>query len=206
MFRFKYLQAVCIAGTMVAGLVSCGKDEADSGYLSDRFRLDLATVHLASDSTAWLQTDNELTIPHSKLAGNTFNRQEGQRVVVNYSLSNTDAVTQVQSVSNVLTSPIRPARTDTLHSSPVKVQSVWHGGGYLNVILTFGYNGGKHTFRLYRSVADSRHLQLHHRAPTTAQGYPIRAYLSFPLAKTDSVVKVIFPTLSGKQHYEIRIK
>ncbi len=206
MFRFKYLQVACIAGIACATLASCSKDEADSGYLSGKFRLDFATVRMASDSTAWLQTDNKLAIPHSKLAGNTFNRQEGQRVIVNYSLSGTDAVTQVQSVSNVLTSAIiRSARPDTLQSSPVKVQSVWHGGGYLNAILTFGYNGGKHGFRLYRSVTDSRHLQLHHQAPTTAQGYPIRAYLSFPLAETDSVVKVTFPTASGDSTYTISI-
>jgi hypothetical protein len=186
-------------------LVSCSSDKTDLGYLSDGFRLDFATVRL-ENAVPVLALDNKDTLRDKTITSFGFTKKDGQRVLVNYSPAEGNSMA-IHSVSDILTSRIFTARLDTLGADPVKIQSIWIAGGYLNLILYMDYYSKKHQFGLYRSQQSPNALYLSHDKQGDSQGYPLRIYMSFylnGLQKTDdsgTSLSVSVPTASGIKDY-----
>ncbi|MBP1618321.1 MAG: hypothetical protein H6Q14_2148 [Bacteroidetes bacterium] len=186
--------------------ISCSDDEADAGYLSGKFRLDIATVRI-ENTTPVLALDSKDTLRATSISDFSFTQKDGQRVLVNHSPDEGSGIV-IHSVSDILTSRIFTAKLDTLPSDPVKIQSVWTGGGYLNVILYMNYYSKKHIFGLYRSAESPNDLYLSHDKQGDSEGYPVRVYMSFYLnglqkSSNDSTsFSVTIPTSSGDENYD----
>jgi NigD-like C-terminal beta sandwich domain/NigD-like N-terminal OB domain len=191
---------------LISGAVfSCSDEKADSGYLSGKFRLDFATVRL-ENTIPVLALDSKDTLRATAISTFGFTKKDGQRVLVNHSPDEGSGIV-LNSVSDILTSRIFTAKLDTLPSDPVKIQSVWTGGGHLNVILYMNYYSRKHRFGLYRSAESPNALYLSHDKQGDSEGYPIRIYMSFYLnglqksANDSTSFSVSIPTSSGDENY-----
>lgn len=172
---------LCLITVLVSGILySCSGDDVDAGYLSGEFSLDFATVRL-ENSAPILALDDEDTLRSTTIASFDFTQKSGQRVIVNHSPDTGDGIV-IHSITDILTSQIYKASFDTLHTDAVKVQSIWVGGGYLNMILYMNYYSKTHKFGLFRSPDDSNQLQLSHDKQGDSEGYPVKIYLSFLLS------------------------
>ncbi len=192
---------VCLIIVFISGiLLSCSKDDNDAGYLSGEFRLDFATVNIENNAPI-LSLDNKDTL-RSAISTFNFTKKEGQRVVVNHSPD------VVNSISDIFTSQIFTAKLDTLQAEPVKVQSVWIGGGYLNMILYINYYSKTHRLGLYRANGAPNILQLCHDKQGDSEGYPVKVYLSFLMnglqKSSDGIVSfsVKIPISGGFKQYD----
>ena len=193
---------------VVGGITSsCSKDDVDYGYLSGEFRLDFATVLFENDSLI-LALDSQDTLRSSDFSSLSFTKKSGQRVIVNHSPDEGDGIV-IHSVTDILTSRIySSANLDTLSADPVKIQSIWMGGGYLNLILYFNYYSTTHKFGLYRSADSANVLVLSHDKQGDSEGYPVRVYMSFLLngleksADDSTRFSVDVPTSSGTSTYQ----
>ena len=185
---------------------SCSNDQADAGYFSGKFRLDFATVRL-QNAVPVLALDSKDTLKASAISAFGFTKKDGQRVLVNHSPDEGKGIV-IHSVSDILTSRIFTAKLDTIPVDPVKVQSAWFGGGYLNLVLYMNYYSKKHKFGLYRSAQSPNSLYLSHNKEGDSEGYPVRIYMSFLLnglqrsANDSTSFSVNIPTSSGLKIYK----
>jgi hypothetical protein len=194
-----------------AGIFSCTDNEVDGGYLAGKFRLDFATVRFESGSPI-LALDSNDTLRAGDISYFTFTKKDGQRVVVNHSPDEGNGIT-IHSIADVLTSHILTGKLDTLHADPVKIQSIWVEGGYVNLILSINRYSKAHVFGLYRTTSAPNVLQLSHDKQGDSEGYPVKVYMSFLLnglqrdPATDSIFfSVTVPTSSGLKRYPLSMQ
>lgn len=187
-------------------LISCTNDDVNYGYLSKEFSLDFATVLLENNSPI-LALDSGDTLRSSDFTSLNFTKKSGKRVVVNHSPDEADGIV-IHSVTDILTAQIHTVKLDTLSEDEVKVQSVWLGGGYLNLILYFNYFSKTHLFELCRDADSTNRLVLSHNKQGDSKGYPVKVYMSFLLnglqksANGSTYFSVDIPTSSGVSTYD----
>ena len=104
---------------------------------------------------------------------------------------------------------------DGVKTDPVKMQSIWRGGNYLNIILQVVAQDGKHKFHVVEdslvSSSSGKHtlyLRLSHDAGGDVQAYTQKAYFSIPLLHYASAlshggsVVLDIPTSTGWERWE----
>lgn len=205
-----YLHPYYLIAILLSGLIFSCSSDIDNGYLSEEFRLDFSTVKLSNNKLSLL-TDNNYTISDSTLSRVSFTKKNGQRVIANYTpLANGNNT--IHSVTDILTSKTIKGRFDTLYTAPVKIQSIWTGGGYINLILTFNRYSKTHSFGLYYKNSATDTLQLSHNDMGDSQGYPVRTYMSFLIdglkinSTDDSIpIHIKVPDSNGFGYYTINI-
>ncbi len=188
---------------------SCEKEMARM----DDFFLEFATVDRNSDDLFFV-LDNQRRLTPISLPG--FSAESGQRVVINFTPIKGDSV-KVNSVAGIFTGEIKKSNNinDSLVVDPVKIQSVWVGGNYLNLIFEFEYYESDHTIGLIRDeTANETDLNLYffHSKNDDKPGYFRKTYASFlltSLASDDGApIKFTFHinTLTGVNTYSLEYK
>jgi hypothetical protein len=144
--------------------------------INDYF-LEFATVWKSNGAIKFELDNRKILIPK------TLPRYEGidgQRVILDYTPYKADTVI-VNRVTDIFTSTIAkngfPTRWAT---DPVKIQSVWVGGNYLNLIIEIEYHSKPHTVGLLRDFGSSQvDLYFSHSRNDDPPGYPQTMYASF---------------------------
>lgn len=144
----------------------------------DDYLVEFATL-LKEGSSIRFQLDNgQLLIPESndKIKG-----EDRQRVILNYTPLEDNRI-KVNQVSPIYTGAIEKGYPERYSNDPVKVQSVWVGGGYLNLIIEVEYFERPHTLTLLRDRETTGiDLYLSHSRGSNLPGYPQVMYASFLL-------------------------
>lgn len=155
---------------------ACGKE---SGRIDD-FLVEFATVVKPADKITFQLDNNKSLIPKEL---KDFSGKDGQRVILNYTPLRGDTV-RVNSISDIFTGTIQESdNVDALIKDPVKIQSVWVGGNYLNLILEIEYYDKTHVIGLFRDTKPSA-VELHfsHSRNGDKPGYSKKLYASFLLS------------------------
>lgn len=143
------------------------------------YLVDLATRVKTDDGCRYMLDNNRLLIPHE---GDECSGSDRQRVILNYSFLKGDTI-RVNSVADIFTDSIRSVGfPEQLGTDPVKIQSLWLGGGYLNLIVETEYHSQPHKVALFRdSSAETTELWFSHSRDEDPPGYQQKIYLSFSL-------------------------
>ena len=179
--------------------------EKETERMEDFF-VDFATVTQLSSQIAFKLDNNRLLIP--KETG-SYEGQEGQRVILNYTLLSGDAI-KVNQISDIHTDKIKEAaEIDFFEKDPVKIQSIWVSGDYLNFIIEIEYFSQMHKIGVVRNSSQSlSDLYFVHSREDDPPGYAKKMYASFLLTPLKSVSNVVdefklhIETTSGERIFE----
>jgi hypothetical protein len=150
----------------------------------DNFFVEFATV-VKPVERIMFQLDNFKTLVPIELKD--YSGKNGQRVILNYTPLRGDTV-KINSVNDIFTGVVQESNAVTnLIKDPVKVQSVWVGGNYLNLILEIEYFDKTHVIGLFRDTQSST-IDLHfsHSKENDPPGYTQKLYASFSLSAIKS--------------------
>lgn len=202
--------------TLSAGFISCSDDE--DGYVYPPLLSEFADVvtddsgtftHICTDKGECLPIVNSAELVAEGVTPDTL-----YRVLSRYELVDDGA--RLYSLQAIPAPCAQPADSfpEGIRADAVEMQSIWHGGNYLNMILLVKAQNGKHTFRFVEdSLTTSSagvhtlYLRLYHDAGGDVQAYTQKAYLSVPLQPYSSVLSsgdsIVFsiPTASGWQRW-----
>lgn len=152
--------------------------EKEPNRMNDYF-LEFATVLKSNGEIKFALDNRKILIPKTSTS---YDGVDGQRVILDYSPYRADTVI-INQVTDIFTSTIAkngfPIRWAT---DPVKIQSVWVGGDYLNLIIEIEYHSKPHTVGLLRDFESSQvDLYFSHSRNDDPPGYPQKMYTSFSL-------------------------
>lgn len=158
-------------------LSSCEKDPERM----DDYLVEFATVVKENSNYRFRLDNGRLLIPEEV---KNYSGEDGQRVILNYIPLEGDAI-KINFVSNIFTGTIQPDGFPERYSDdPVKIQSVWVGGNYLNLIIETEYHSAPHSVALLRdSSSTSIDLYFSHSTNDDPPGYPKMMYASFLLSE-----------------------
>lgn len=165
-----------LLASLLLSLSACKKD---SERIEDYF-VEFATVVKENSNYRFRLDNGRLLIPQDV---KSYSGQEGQRVILNYIPLEGDAI-RINFISNIFTGTIQPDGFPEKYSDdPVKIQSVWVGGEYLNLIFETEYHSIQHSIALLRDTSsESIDLYLSHSRENDPAGYPKIMYSSFRLS------------------------
>lgn len=167
-----------IAYLMVVFLIAFACEKDDERI--DNFIVEFATVVRPAERITF-QLDNFKTLIPIEIKD--YSGKHGQRVILNYTPLRGDTV-KINSVNDIFTGGVQESNAVTnLIKDPVKVQSVWVGGNYLNLILEIEYFDKTHVIGLFRDTQSSS-IDLHfsHSKENDPPGYTEKFYASFSLS------------------------
>lgn len=168
--------------------------------------VDFATVSHLSSQIAFKLDNNRLLIPKETVS---YEGNEGQRVILNYTPLSGDTI-KVNQISDIHTDEVKEFNDiDFFEKDPVKIQSVWVSGDYLNFILEIEYYSQLHKIGVVRnSVQSSSDLYFVHSRENDPPGYAKKMYASFlltPLKTGSNIVgnfKIHIETINGERTFE----
>lgn len=150
--------------------------EKDVERLDDYF-MNFATV-IIFDQTLAFQLDNQRLLIPQELKD--YTGITGQRTILTYTPLTGDTI-KVNDVVDIFTGTLQTRSfPEWFVQDPVKIQSVWVGGNYLNMIFETEYFREPHTIALFRD-RDSSTIDLYfsHSRNNDPPGYPQTFYASF---------------------------
>lgn len=167
----------CLSLLLIISLLSACEKETER---MDNYLVDFATVVKENGDYRFRLDNDRLLIPESV---RNYTGEEGQRVVLNYVPLEGDHI-KINYVSNIFTAPIQSDDLpENYPNDPVKIQSIWVGGDYLNLILEIEYHSIPHKVALFRDHSStSVDLHLSHSSNNDPRGYPKMMYASFLLS------------------------
>ncbi len=210
------LQGVMGLFPLTIGIISCSDDES---YTYPNLLNEFADA--VTDSSArftHLQTDNgeKLPVANAKeISTEGVTPDTTYRTIVGYVPTITEkgaSGAHIYNLQAIAAPQAQPASNVTeIKNDPLKVQSIWRGGDYLNFILLVKVQKGKHTFQFIEdslTVSASTgqrtlYLRLYHDANNDVQAYTQKTYLSLPLAgyadklKNGDLIEIKVPTTQG---------
>ena len=175
---------------LILGLFSygCGKNENNTApYLAE-----IATVSKKVGETVFIQ-DRTATVlrPVQSIPAITA-LSEGERVLIYYvpmDGSATEIPIEILNVGRILTKSVRELSPDSmtlLPDFPLKVESAWLSGEYVNLHLLFNYFENPHSLDMvldsFRGSSDTLRLRLFHNTNSDPAGVEVRSYASFSIA------------------------
>ena len=145
----------------------------------DDYFVEFATL-LKEGSSIRFQLDNgQLLTPESN---DNVKGKHRQRVLLNYTPIKDNRV-KVNHVLPIYTGAIEEGYPERYANDPVKVLSVWVGGGYLNLIIEVEFHDKPHTLALLRNLNTTGiDLYLSHSRNNAPPGYPQTMHASFLLS------------------------
>ncbi|QRX64045.1 hypothetical protein JS578_01945 [Dysgonomonadaceae bacterium zrk40] len=143
------------------------------------YLVDIATRVKADEGCRYRLDNNRLLIPRE---GEECSGSDRQRVILNYSFLKGDTI-RVNAVGEIFTDSIRSVGyPEKLGTDPVKIQSLWLGGGYLNLIVETEYHSQPHKVALFRdNTTGTTDLWFSHSRDEDPPGYRKKMYASFSL-------------------------
>lgn len=145
----------------------------------DDYLVDFATLQKEGTEYRFRLDNNRIVIPTGV---DDYKGNEGQRVILNYVPLNGDTI-QIRRISDIFTDVIQEdGFPERYTDDPVKIQSVWVGGDYLNMIMEIEYHSLAHKVSLLRDPSSaSVDLWFSHSRNNDPHGYPQMMYASFSL-------------------------
>lgn len=183
---------------LALGVSSCN----DDGYSLDKFIVDIVTVNDEESGLPDFTLDNGSGL--SVAATSTNYKAKYKRAIINYTPlgeidSNKDTLDyyiKLNRVYDVLTkdpiyiNPEDEQKQDSIGHDPVKIHSIWIGGGYMN--MYYGVNVGgvaTHYINLVsaepidpNNLPDVVKLEFRHNKNDDPENYGAKNYVSFDLA------------------------
>lgn len=134
---------------------SCDDDSYDLG----NYWVNLATVSIADNNTAYFLLDNGKSLYNGENPP-AISLSEGDRVWLNYTyldvttpgFDNTIKINWITPVTRGELRGVSKITADTLKNDPIILQSVWTGSHFLNISFSFNFHSVPHTISL---VTDS---------------------------------------------------
>lgn len=168
-----FIWGICV----LFSIPGCDKDGASR---IDDYFVEFATA-LKDGTSVKFQLDNDQILTPD-VAGSFSDKADGQRVVLNYT-PKSGGVVKINSASDIFTALLR---TDNFPSEyftdPVKIQSLWVGGKYLNMIAEVEYHDIRHSAALFLpQPSKPNELYFSYSRNGDGAGYPRKIYLSFSL-------------------------
>ncbi|MBD8389712.1 NigD-like protein [Dysgonomonas sp. BGC7] len=204
----KLFSALILSSVLLLGVSSCSDDD---GYSLGDFWESIVTVNEIGNGTYDFTLDNGKKLWVAAPAGLNL-KPKYDRAIINYTILSDkvegyDHYIRLNGFYDVLTKGAiyiasdDQVKQDSIGNNPIKVHSMWEGGGYLNVY--FGYNaGGKdsHMLNLVSAKSDLGindevvKLEFRHNIRGDYENYPVRGYVSFNLApyKAEGKEKAVF--------------
>lgn len=186
-------------------LLACNKEEA-ADY--PNLLTELATIEKSATSTLLVLEDTQQRLRPRNMPDDAYSIPAGERVYITYTLTAPAAPSSDQEVTlhtlfRVLTKKVETrigVLPDTIPNNPLKLESIWKSGNYINVQTVIHFFSKPHLLALYhladRSNLDTLHLELRHGLNGDAPGVDTRNYASFRLA--DSLVGGRQPVVAVK--------
>lgn len=177
----------------------------------DDYLVEFATVVKENSKYRFRLDNGRLLIPEEV---KDYSGEEGQRVILNYVPLGGDAI-KINFVSNIFTGSIQAEGFPQNYSDdPVKIQSVWVGGDWLNLILEIEYLNVPHKVALFRDhSSSSADLYFSHSSENDPPGYPRMMYASFLLSDLREQVgsppvpfRFFINTYTGIRIFELELK
>lgn len=199
-----------ITALIIVFLLAVGCEKEDERI--DNFLVDFATV-LHSQQIVFFQLDNQRILIPKELKN--YSGNNGQRVILNYTPLRGDTI-KVNDVANIFTGAIQlPGFFQQPSKDPVKIQSVWVGGDYLNMIFETEYHSEQHLIGLFIMDPSStpKELYFSHFRNNDPPGYPQTFYVSFlisslrPAGSSDPVsFRLFVNTYTGMREFDLELK
>jgi len=182
---------------LTLGMASCN----DDGYSLGKYWVDIVTVNDKDSGQHDFTLDNGSQL--NVAATSTHYKAKYKRAIINYTIlgdiehnkDTTDYYIKLNRVYDVLTkdpiyiNPDDEHKQDSIGNDPVKIHSIWIGGGYLNIY--YGANVGgeiSHLINLVSSTpidevnqADVIKLEFRHNKNNDPERYAAKSYVSFDL-------------------------
>ncbi|MDU1890022.1 MAG: NigD-like protein [Dysgonomonas sp.] len=204
----KLSSVIVLCSIFILSFTSCSDDD---DYSLDKYWESIVTVNKIGDNTYDFTLDNGEKLWVAAPAGLSL-KPDYKRAIINYTILSDETGEyahwiRLNAFYDVLTKkPIYiaeddEAKQDSIGNDPVKIHSIWEGGGYLNI--HFGYNaGGRNAHMLNLISADPElsagdevvKLEFRHNQKNDPQDYSRRGYVSFDLEpyRIEGRDKVIF--------------
>ncbi|WP_298653612.1 NigD-like C-terminal domain-containing protein [uncultured Proteiniphilum sp.] len=188
-------------------LSACEKDPERM----DNYLVEFATVEKENSTYRFRLDNGRLLIPEET---KNYSGEEGQRVILNYVPLEGDAI-RINFMTNIFTDTVQPDGFPARYSDdPLKIQSVWIGGDYLNLIIETEYHNVPHSIALLRDLSStSLDLYISHSANDDPPGYPKMMYASFLLASlrdqtgaSPGPFRLFINTYTGMRTFELELK
>src|SRR5690606_2739305 len=120
-----------------------------------------------------------------------LNSDTGERVILNWVPSN-DNIVKINRATPIFTGKIqKEAYPNQYKNHPVKIQSVWVRGIYLNMISEIEYRSVPHSIAILRDM-ESQTVDLYfaHTTNNDPRGYPQIMYASFLLSSILDTINI----------------
>ena len=188
-------------------LIGCDKEfERIDNYL-----VDFATVLKEGSNFIFQLDDGTLLTPQGSL---NLNADTGDRVLLNWVPSN-DNIVKINRATPIFTGKIQNEGYPSQYKNhPIKIQSVWVSGIYLNMIFEIEYHSAPHSIAILRDM-ESQTVDLYfaHTTNNDPKGYPQIMYASFLLSSildtnntTETLFNLYINTNDGIRTYQFTLK
>lgn len=188
-------------------LTACGDDVPAYPNLTTAF----VNVRISSGQHEhWMQTDDGSQYAFTSQCDlNDFVRDSLYRVVCRYELLDARNA-KVYAIAQTLSS--EPQRQTDYRTDPVKVQSIWQSGPYLNMVLEVMVHDVRHDFGFAVEQIDSTNMRiiLCHDRKTDIEGFYEKVYASVPLSpyaewlNKGNALEFCINTSDGMQSYVVK--
>lgn len=169
----KALKSLALISLLPLFLASC---EKESERLPD-YLMEFVTVEMEGSDYRFRADNGKLLIPDRVT---NLSAKTGQRVIINYVPLEGNNI-HINYASPIFTGKIEAdGYPENYADTPVKIQSVWVGGDYLNLIIETEYHSVPHSVALLRdSSSESLDIYFSHSSNNDSPGYPKVLYASF---------------------------
>lgn len=210
---------VCILAVILLVIASCDDNSRSAG----NFHINIATIIPEGENTySLLLDDGERLWPVA--TDMWYTPSYNQRVFLNYTIlsgkqEDFDHYIKVNDIWNILTKEaieLNEINADSIGNDPVRANSVWVGGDYLNVSFMFNYGGVKpHAVNLVKNTLSAdpspeairlefRHNSYQSAATRLYEGFVCFNLKPFRVNDADSVkLSVRFKEWSGETTYDV---
>lgn len=185
--------------------------EKDTERMDDYF-VDFATTVVENAHYRFKLDNGRLLIPPEVIS---YSGKEGQRVVISYVPLEGDRI-KINYVSNIFTGSVQREGYPSKYSDdPLKIQSAWVGGDYLNLVLETEYHSVAHSVGLLLDPSSTASVDLYfsHSTNNDPAGYPKMLYASFLLSELRSTpggspipFRLFINTGTGMRLFQLELK
>lgn len=196
----------------------------DDGYSLDKFWISVATVETTDNNSHYFRLDDGSTLWPAAGYYTGHNLEKGDRAILNYtllsdSLSGFSHYAKINWVDPVLTKDLAEnlgGKNDSIYGTdPVKIDEIWIGDGYLNVLFVANTSGTiKHFVNLVKNSDENvpYTLEFRHNAYNDYPDRSASGIVCFNLSElpdtNDETVKLTIrvKTFDGEKDYVLDYK
>lgn len=173
------------------------------------FLAEFATVLKSSDSYRFKLDNGRILIPDEV---NNFSGIDGDRVVIYWTPLNDDSVKIIRISPIFKGTIVTDGILQGYKNDPLKIQSVWVEGDYLNLVLEIEYNSVPHSVSLFRDTQSPfTDLYFAHSNNNDPPGFPQIMYASFLLSSlrdqsgSDVPFRLFINTYNGLRQFSFTL-